>query len=114
MICALESFFAHLTAVGIVSIDPARFLSRLTRRTLAERALVTALREAGLSVKEARSLSWRDIVAVTIGGNAALTALPLNDSLRRRLTAELLERLRSATVDRLNNVLDAPLSTYGF
>lgn len=116
MVSALAAFFGYLYDIRDIDVDPARHLSRETRKALLDRELLVELRRVGVTAKQARELSWRDVAIAVLGrpGSPALrNDLRLSEQLQRSLTEELLQRLQATDADRLGALLDNTVIQYG-
>lgn len=107
-IAALESFFGYLFEDGVLNKDCARSLARATRRTIEAQTLLTKLKESGVPLRVAQTLSWRDVAAATFPQHppSRRKSVILRNDARRLLITELLGKLRSVDVDELETILN--------
>lgn len=108
-VSALRKFFSYAANRPPRMLDPARDLSKALQRGQLEQDLLVEFQRLGIAAEELARLSWRDIIPPTLG-QSRLGQLPLDETLRATLTAELLERLRqSMDFASARAALDAPL-----
>jgi hypothetical protein len=104
---ALDSFFEFVERHDGIS-HPAPGLAKKVSALRDRRELERGLVEGGASARRAAVLKWRDVARDIVGPKAILPR-NLDNQIRLRLIAELLDRMRSASPETIAAVLDVDI-----
>jgi hypothetical protein len=101
---ALDAYFSYLEENGHIKRHPAHNLARSVSAARNRLALISDLTRRGVSDRQAATLQWRHVAKDMVTPRHGLPR-NIDDQLRARLVNSLLDRLRSASAETVDDLL---------